>query len=375
MPRKGENIFKRKDGRWEARYIHHYENGIAKYRYVYGATYMEAKRKRSEDQCIFGINTKKSKSTNCTFEVLSNEWLKSVEHTVKESTYARYVRIVKRYLCPNFSNNPNVLLTATPINELVTHLLTQGGCRGNPLSPKTISDIICVFNLIAKYGNQKGICHIDTDGIKRPKSRKKPVEILDNSALKTIEGILLSFEDPLCLGILFALFSGVRIGELCGIRWEDIDFQLQTVTIKRTIERIANTDKYAQTKTKVIINTPKTESSYRVIPLQQFLVDVLQKNKKPGNCYLLTGTTKYTEPHQYYVRYKRFLKRNNLGEYTFHCLRHTFATRCVEAGFDIKSLSEILGHSSVTTTMAIYIHPTLEQKRLQMEKIIPTAFF
>lgn len=375
MPRKGENIFKRKDGRWEARYIHHYENGVARYRYVYGSSYMEAKRKRAEDQCVFGINSKKSKSTSCTFEALSTEWLKSIEHTVKESTYARYVRIVKRYLYPNLSNNPNVLLTAKPINELVTHLLTQGGCRGSPLSPKTISDIICVFNLIAKYGNQKGICHIDTDEIKRPKSRKKPVEILDNSALKTIEGILLSFEDPLCLGILFALFSGVRIGELCGIRWEDIDFQLQTVTIKRTIERIANTDKYAQTKTKVIINTPKTESSYRIIPLQKFLVDILQKIKKPGNCYLLTGTTKYTEPHQYYVRYKRFLKRNNLGEYTFHCLRHTFATRCVEAGVDIKSLSEILGHSSVTTTMAIYIHPTLEQKRLQMEKIIPTTLF
>ena len=186
---------------------------------------------------------------------------------------------------------------------------------------------------------------------------------------------MLRFEDPLCLGILFALFSGVRIGELCGIRWEDINFQLQTVTIKRTIERIANTDKAAQAKTKVIINTPKTESSYRVIPLQKFLVDVLQKNEKPGNCYLLTGTPKYTEPHQYYVRYKRFLKRNNLGEYTFHCLIHTFATRCVEAGFDIKSLSEILGHSSVTTTMAIYIHPTLEQKRVQMEKIIPTDLF
>ena len=122
MSRKGENIFKRKDGRWEARYIHHYENGIAKYRYVYGATYMEAKRKRSEDQCIFGTNTKKSKSTNCTFKILSNEWLKSIEHTVKESTYARYVRIVERYLCPNFANNPNALLTVTPINELVTHL-------------------------------------------------------------------------------------------------------------------------------------------------------------------------------------------------------------------------------------------------------------
>lgn len=375
MSRKGENIFKRKDGRWEARYIHHYENGVAKYRYVYGSSYMEAKRKRSEDQCTFGINAKENKSIKCTFEALSSEWLKSIEHTIKESTYARYVRIVKRYLHPNFAEEPSMLLTATQINELATRLLAEGGCHKNPLSPKTVSDIICVLNSIAKYGNKSGVCSIDITNVKRPKARKRPVEILDNAALRSIESILLSFEDPLCLGILFALFSGVRIGELCGIRWEDINFQLQTVTIKRTIERIANTDKFAKTKTKVIINTPKTESSYRVIPLQKFLMDVLQKNQKPGNCYLLTGTTKYTEPHQYYVRYKRFLKRNNLGEYTFHCLRHTFATRCVEAGFDIKSLSEILGHSSVTTTMAIYIHPTLEQKRLQMEKIIPTSLF
>lgn len=374
MPRKGENIFKRKDGRWEARYIHHYENGVAKYRYIYGATYMEAKLKRIEDQRRTTLKMKESKPVSCNFEMLSSKWLKSVEHTVKESTYARYARIVDCYLCPNFSNNPNLLLSATPTNKLITHFLTEGGCRGNPLSTKTISDIIGVFNLIAKYGNKKGLCRIDTANIKYPKPRKKPVELLDYSSLKSMEKILLSFKEPLCLGVLFALFSGVRLGELCGIRWEDINFQLKTVTIKRTIERIGNTDKFAQSKTKVIINTPKTESSYRIIPLQKFLVDVLKKHKKPDDCYLLTGTTKYTEPHQYYIQYKRFLKRNNLGEYTFHCLRHTFATRCVEAGFDIKSLSEILGHSSVTTTMAIYIHPTLEQKRTQMEKIIPADF-
>lgn len=374
MPRKGENIFKRKDGRWEARYIHHYENGVAKYRYVYGATYMEAKRKRVEDQRKFEVKKKESESVCCNFETLSAEWLKSIEHTVKESTYARYARIVSRYLCPKLSDNPNILLTATTINELVTHFLTEGGYRGKPLSPKTTSDIICVFNLIAKYGNKKGLCHIDIANIKHPKSGKKPIKIFDHSSLKSLEKILLSFNEPLCLGILFALFSGVRIGELCGIRWEDINLQLQTVTIKRTIERIANTDESAQSKTKIIVNTPKTENSYRIIPLQKFLVDVLKENKKPDDCYLLTGTTKYTEPHQYYIRYKRFLKRNNLGEYTFHCLRHTFATRCVEAGFDMKSLSEILGHSSVTTTMAIYIHPTLEQKRTQMEKIIPVDF-
>ena len=165
MPRKGENIFKRKDGRWEARYIHHYENGVAKYRYVYGTTYMEAKRKRAEDQCVFGMNTKKTKLTNYTFETLSTEWLNSVKHTVKESTYARYVRIVKRYLCPNFSDKPSVLFDALQINKLETLLLTEGGCHGNPLSPKTVSDIICVFILIAKFGNKKDVCRMDTSNV------------------------------------------------------------------------------------------------------------------------------------------------------------------------------------------------------------------
>lgn len=371
MPRKGENIFKRKDGRWEARYIHHYENGKAKYRYVYGATYMEAKRKRIEDKLVSDIKPIRNTS-GYTFEALSKEWLKSKKHAVKESTYARYARIVNHYLCPRFSDSFISSLTAIEINEFSAWLSEKGGCRKNGLSPKTVSDILCVFNLIANHGDKEGICHIDTINIKRPKTNRKPVKILDGTELEILEQTLLNGKDPICIGVMFALFSGVRIGELCGLRWEDIDLQSQTVTIKRTIERIANTDFLAKTKTKVIINAPKTQNSYRVIPLQGFLAEILRNNKKPDNCYLLTGTPKFTEPHQYYVQYKKFLKRNNLGDYTFHCLRHTFATRCVEKGFDIKSLSEILGHSSVTTTMSIYVHPSLEQKRIQMEKLTPT---
>ena len=147
------------------------------------------------------------------------------------------------------------------------------------------------------------------------------------------------------------------------------------MTIKRTVERIADTSDNRQAKTKVIINTPKTANSYRIIPLQGFLVRILCQSVRPDDCYLLTGTPKFTEPHQYYVRYKTFLKKNRLGNFTFHSLRHTFATRCIEAGFDAKSLSEILGHSSVTTTMSLYVHPSIEQKRAQMEKIIPSVVF
>ena len=229
--------------------------------------------------------------------------------------------------------------------------------------------------MIGKYGNEKSLWNIDIKAIPRPPQRKKPIETLDVATCRAIEGLLLQTHEPLYLGILFALFSGVRIGELCGIRWEDIDLSKGIVTIKRTVERIPDTSDDRQAKTKVIMNTPKTAHSYRIIPLQGFLVRILYQSMQPGDCYLLTGTPKFTEPHQYYMRDKTFLKKNHLGDFTFHALRHTFAARCIEAGFVAKSLSEILGHSSVATTISLYVYPSIEQKRAQMEKIIPSVVF
>lgn len=376
MPRKGENIFKRKDGRWEARYIHHYENGVAKYRYIYGATYTQAKRKRLEDQAIPRCSQPaKRTSGQLSFAQISSEWLEHIRYTVKESTYARYHHTVQRYLLPYFSTQPACRVCAAQANVMAKALLTEGGCKGKPLAPKTVSDILCVFAMIGKYGNEKSLWNINIKAIPRPPQRKKPIETLDVATCQAIEGLLLQTHEPLYLGILFALFSGVRIGELCGIRWEDIDLSKGIVTIKRTVERIPDTSDDRQAKTKVIMNTPKTAHSYRIIPLQGFLVRILYQSMQPGDCYLLTGTPKFTEPYQYYMRDKTFLKKNHLGDFTFHPLRHTFATRCIEAGFVAKSLSEILGHSSVATTMSLYVHPSIEQKRAQMEKIIPSVVF
>ena len=139
----------------------------------------------------------------------------------------------------------------------------------------------------------------------------------------------------------------------------------------RTVERIADLNPNSSKKTKVVITEPKTQSSIRIIPLPKFMMDYLKQRRCDNDCYLLTGRRKFTEPHQYYMRYKRFLKRNSIDHHTFHTLRHTFSTRCVEMGFDTKSLSEILGHASITTTLSIYVHPSLQQKKAQMEKLTP----
>ena len=146
------------------------------------------------------------------------------------------------------------------------------------------------------------------------------------------------------------------------------------MTINRTVERITNLDPNTVTKTKIIVSEPKTEYSKRTIPLPIFLLEYIRQLTFAPKWYVLTNNIQPTEPHQFYLRYKTYTKRIGLGHYTFHALRHTFATMCVEKGVDTKSLSELLGHSNIATTLSFYVHPSLEQKRKQIELLTPSIF-
>ncbi len=371
MSKKGENIFKRKDGRWEARYIHHYENGKAKYHYIYGATYQEAKAKKLAAQTLPECHHFPAVKRLATFDLVADLWLADIKISVRESTYTRYNRIVTKYLFPLLEKQQLLKIDQKYISGLTQQLLKRGGVHQSPLSPKTVSDIICVMKSIFKFGKENGYPCPNLNQLKYPQKAHREIEILTDDKRKAIENCLLNSHDPISLGVLFALFTGVRIGELCGLRWEDIDFNNGIIYIRRTIERIPDLDPLSPQKTKVIISEPKTENSFRIIPLPSFLAAYMKKQQQDGCCYLLTGSKDYTEPHQYYVRYQKLLNRNHINAHTFHSLRHTFATRCVENGFDVKSLSEILGHASVTTTLEIYVHPSLKQKKAQMERLTP----
>jgi len=370
MARKGENIYRRKDGRWEARFIHHYENGKAKYHYIYGNTYAEVKAKRQE-QLIMPENLRPPMARSlCDFRTLAGLWLADTKISVKESTYTRYYRVVTKYLVPFIGDQALTRIEQRDMNLFSEKLLSEGGLRGEGLSAKSVSDIICVLKSIFKYGRENGY-PCPAGGLRYPQKPMKGIDLLADDKRAQLEKILLSAEDPTSLGILFTLFTGVRIGELCGLRWGDIDFGTGTVCISRTVERIADLSPKSSARTKVIISEPKTRSSVRTIPLPGFLAEYLLERKRENDCFLLTGKRNYTEPHQFYVRYKKFLKRNHIESYSFHALRHTFATRCVELGFDAKSLSEILGHTSISTTLSIYVHPSMQQKKIQMERLTP----
>ncbi len=369
MPKHGENIYHRKDGRWEARYIRFYENGKAKYGYLYAATYGEVKAKK---EAVISVLSK-TKGAFCkdtiTFADLSALWLRSVQVSIKESTYTRYVRIAEKYLNPIMGDLRLNRIDSAFINNIPQILLKSGGIYKKELSSKTVSDILCVLKSVIRFGEENEYAVPSLKGLKFPQKNKKAITILSDENLSKIQQSILNSEDTVSLGIIFALFTGIRIGELCGLKWGDINFDTGVVHIRRTVERIADLDHLSEHKTKIIVNEPKTKSSVRSIPLPVFLFDYLKKRRKQSSFYVLTSNLSYTEPHQFYTLYKRYIKKLGLDDYTFHALRHTFATRCVELGFDAKSLSEILGHSSITTTLSIYVHPTMNQKKQQMNKL------
>lgn len=370
MARHGENIFKRKDGRWEARVVVRGEDRRT-YRSLYGATYTEVKAKKEDFLRRSPLTAVPYQGRRATLERISELWLAGVYGTVKESTYTRYHRTVHAYLIPTFGSREISKLDSRAVNKFRDTLLLSGGRQGGGLSEKTVTDILSVLKLILSFAADEGYTIQSTAQIRCPKSKKKDIRTMPADELERLEELLLKSDDELSLGILLTLHTGIRIGELCGLRWEDLRSDRSSIIIARTVERIAELDptKKAKAKTKIVIDRPKTDASMREIPLPKLLYEYLISRRGEAGAYILTGTDKPSEPHTLYVRYRRLLRRNGFESNTFHALRHTFATRGAESGFDTKSLSEILGHSDVSTTLRTYVHPSVEQKRRQMESL------
>ena len=174
------------------------------------------------------------------------------------------------------------------------------------------------------------------------------------------------------MGVFICLYTGIRIGELCALQWRDISFNEKVIVIGHTMQRLQNDDPNALNKTKIIITEPKSKASLRTIPLPDFVVHVIKPLAGLPSAYILSGECKtMIEPRTMQNKFKGYLDKGQISDANFHSLRHTFATRCIEAGFDIKTLSEILGHSSVKITLDRYVHSSMELKRSNMEKLTP----
>lgn len=360
MSKKGENIFLRKDGRWEARYVKEYdENNKIIYGYAYGKTYSAVKKKRNDILLELSSKNNKKLKNYQDFDSLIDSWLLQKKISVKDSTYSIYLDIINKHLRPFFGKIKITNITDNLISKFIMLKIKEG------LKEKTIKDISVLLKQILNYGK------INVT-IKTPKVKKKQVKILNQNEQRKLENYIKTSFDNIELGIILALYMGLRIGEVCALKWSDIDISNQVINVNHTISRVRNFDTKIKTKTIVKIDEPKTENSKRTIPIPKTILTFLELLKAKStneNNYVLTNSDKFLEPRSYYNKYKKILKKLELAGFNFHSLRHTFATRCIELGFDPKTLSEILGHADIKITLAFYVHPTNHQKILSMDKL------
>lgn len=363
---KGENIFKRKDGRWEARYVKgrdHY--GKIKYGFCYGKTYKEAKQKANRCKAAqiigFPISTSPLKQPLSAF---CDEWLRVNRSKYRESTLIKYTCIIEKHIKPQLGS-----YSPSKINEEVIGAFTEKLVQEDGLSPKTTKDILMVFKSILKYAERQFPYGLQRVEINYPNISKKEMRVLSQEEQETLVKYLAADMDECKFGILFALLTGARIGEICALRWDHVSLSDNSVRIVSTMQRLKDMSD-GQDKTRVVIGPPKSDHSMRIIPFTHYTAE-LCRQMNPGNpaAFLLTGTGQYMEPRTLQYRLARYTKECGLEGVHFHTLRHTFATRAVEVGFDIKSLSEIMGHSTTTVTLEKYVHSNLEQKRCNMDKL------
>ena len=280
---------------------------------------------------------------------------------LKESTFSRYSFICERHIIPYFEGIAIKKISNEMIKNFVQYKLENGGLKGKSLSPKTVNDITCLLLQIVKR-----YCKIELN-INKPSYKQSEISVFSESEYRKLKTYLSMGTDSKKLGIIVAMLTGVRIGELCAIKWENIDLNAGIISITKTIQRVKNIK--GKARTKIIIDTPKSKASIRTIPIPAILLNILTNFKANGNTYLLTNTPDYIEPRVYLRYFKDYLQACELKDNKFHAIRHTFATMAVEKEIDIKTLSILLGHSDVSFTMKRYVHPNMEHKRIQIEKL------
>lgn len=356
--RKGENIRKRKDGRWEARILDTAKN---KYVSVYAKTYKDVKDKKEKltSKHIPTQNTNK----NLTIKDSTILYLDSIKESVKPSTYSCYYGTIQAHINNSIGSVFLKDITQNTINSFISQKLKNGRVDNKGgLSAKTVKDITLILNNCLKLQN----LHFN---YKVPSCKNKEIRCLTKQDYQKLLVYLKFNTDNVKLGILIALLTGIRLGEICALKWKNIDFAEGCLNITHTVQRIKNTDINAKKKTKIIIDTPKSTYSIRTIPLQTYLLDIMSNLKREDDIFILKNSYKFMEPRTLQNKFKDILDFCKIEDINFHALRHTFATQCLEKNVDVKTLSEILGHSSVKFTLDRYVHTSIQHKKNQMEKL------
>ncbi len=369
MPRHGERIYKRKDGRWEGRYrLENADYPVAKYVSIYGKTYQETRKKlqHAERQQRDPANIK----NKYLFENAAHSWLLLTRYKLKKSTEHRYQYLLEKHILPELGTIKLTAISPMILNDFAKKKLNGGRLKSDKkLSSSYVRSMMLIIDSIMKYAAQEHWCSPLPSTVFKPTPTPQKRTILNRKEQIELEDKLIHNINPTALGILIALQTGLRIGEICALSWNDIDIDEMVLHVRSTISRIKN-EAAASYSTMLIIDSPKTKSSIRDIPLSATLCSILKKQKLISSSpFVVSESTHFISPRTFEYRYHRIMTTYQMPYINFHALRHSFATRCVECGVDIKSLSEILGHANVSVTLNTYVHSSMELKRNQLKKL------
>ncbi len=371
MPRRCANIHKRKDNRWEGRIkIGKYPSGATKYRSIYGKTYSEVKEKL---ESIKRNNTAIQKMSS-KYPIFGNvvlKWLSAVRIEIKQSTAYRYEYLIEKHILPVLGELKITDITSSVVNHFLEEKLKNGKLNGKGgLSPAYVQAMANIIKMVISYAVDEDLCLPLKTKISKPVNKKADIPILSLQEQMKLKAYIDKNMDITCLGIVISLYAGLRIGEVCALSWDDIDLQLGVMHIRHTVARIKPIDIADKKSSNLILDNPKTKSSQRDIPISSILMPYLSEAKKVANStFVVSDKEHFLSPRTFEYRYHKVMQKSIACDINYHALRHTFATRCVEANVDIKSLSEMLGHSNVSITLNTYVHSSIDLKRKQLEKL------
>lgn len=322
MSRRGENIRKRKDNRWEGRYIESYdENGKARYKSIYGKSYLEVKLVLTDIKQQLAKNNSLIQSGNLTFREVLYLWLKNRQLQLKPQTYAKYNDLIEKHITGYFGSKLIKKIDISQINDFLIYKSTAGKLdESGGISTSYLKTLIFIINSAFAFAAGMGYCYPLKGSIVSIGKRNKNIDVFSKSEQAQLERYIMTNLDERKIGILISLYTGLRIGEICGLRWEDIDFDTNTIHVRRTVEHITNTDySVIKSKTKLILCDIKTGSSNRIVPIPLKLVPILKKFENLQQAHVLQGKNYlYTDPRVIQYSFRKYLDACNLRRINFH---------------------------------------------------------
>lgn len=367
MPRRGENIRKRKDGRWEGRYIKGRKpDHAAIWGYVYRHTYAEVRKELAVRKSAVQIHT--LSANNLTFLELSQNWESSISLGVKPSTAAHYHYTLHHYILPVLGNHRIEALDESLLEQGLLQIIAPQDRGHKPLAHSMARECLVLVRRICRYAAHLRLMRFVEIQIKLPKQPTKAPIVLNQEDQKRVINYVRLDPKPRKVGVLLMMQMGLRIGEVCGLQWGDFDLLSGTLSVKRTVKRAY----LGKKNSKVLIQSPKTQSSIRKIPIPQSILQTLKQastGHRADEWFLSGKVEKPVEPRCYRKSLRGYLRRAKVPTVHPHALRHTFATTCLQAGCNVKTLSELLGHSNSDITLKHYVHTCWEWKCAEMTRI------